>query len=85
MPVNGDRSTFQSIEPGMISITAAGPHNDLFASLSTGSLAPSAGLGELWGTHGTPLAPGRHLPGLAVSARGDDPPEPPIAAPRRGR
>ena len=33
VPVNGDRSTFQSIEPGMISITAAGPHNDLFASL----------------------------------------------------
>ena len=34
---------------------------------------PSAGLGELWGTHGTPLAAGRHLPGLAVSARGTTP------------
>ena len=56
----------------MISITAAGPHNDLFASLSTGQLARSVGLGELWST---PLRrPGRHLPGLAVSARGDDPP-----------
>ena len=53
VPVNGDRSTFQSIEPGMISITAAGPHNDLFASLSTGQLARSVGLGELWST---PLA-----------------------------
>ncbi len=48
VPVNGDRSTFQSIEPGMISITAAGPHNDLFASLSTGQLTRSVGLGELW-------------------------------------
>lgn len=48
VPVNGDRSTFQSIEPGMISITAAGPHNNLFASLQTGLLARSFGLGELW-------------------------------------
>jgi hypothetical protein len=53
VPVNGDRSTFQSIQPGMISITAAGPHNDLFATLSTGQLARSVGLGELWST---PLA-----------------------------
>jgi hypothetical protein len=53
VPVNGDRSTFQSIQAGMISVTAAGPHNDLFASLSTGELARSAGLGELWST---PLA-----------------------------
>ncbi len=62
VPVNGDRSTFQSIEPGMISITAAGPQNDLFASLSDRSagpvgrprraVAPAAG------------RPGRHLPGL---------------------
>jgi hypothetical protein len=55
VPVNGDRSTFQSIEPGMISITAAGPQNSLFATLQTGQLARSAGLGELWST---PL-PGR--------------------------
>lgn len=48
VPVNGNRSTFQSIEPGMTSITAAGPHNDLFASLQTGQLYRSFGLGELW-------------------------------------
>ena len=39
----------------MISITAAGPQNSLFATLQTGQLARSAGLGELWST---PL-PGR--------------------------
>jgi hypothetical protein len=50
VPVNGDRSTFQSIEPGMISITAAGPKNSLIASLQTGQLARSVGLGELWST-----------------------------------
>jgi Lipoprotein LpqB beta-propeller domain/Sporulation and spore germination len=50
VPVNGDRSTFQSIQAGMISITAAGPKNSLFASLQTGWLARSAGLGELWST-----------------------------------
>jgi hypothetical protein len=53
VPVNGDRSTFQSIQAGMISVTAAGPYNDLFATLSTGQLARSVGLGELWST---PLA-----------------------------
>jgi hypothetical protein len=50
VPVNGNRSTFQSIEPGMISVTTAGPHNNLFASLQTGQLARSFGLGELWST-----------------------------------
>jgi hypothetical protein len=50
VPVNGDRSTLQSIEPEMTSIAAAGPHNSLFASLQTGQLARSAGLGELWST-----------------------------------
>ena len=50
VPVNGDRSTFQSVEPGMISITAGGPHTPLFASLQTGQLGRSAGLGELWST-----------------------------------
>ena len=50
VPVNGDRSTFQSIEPGMTSIAAAGPHNNLFASLQTGQVARSFGLGELWST-----------------------------------
>jgi Lipoprotein LpqB beta-propeller domain/Sporulation and spore germination len=54
VPVNGDRSTFQSIEPGMISIAAAGPHNDLFASLSTGQLVWSVGLGELWSSKPLP-------------------------------
>jgi Lipoprotein LpqB beta-propeller domain/Sporulation and spore germination len=48
VPVNGDRSTFQSIEPGMISITAAGPKNGLFASLQIGQVARTVGLGELW-------------------------------------
>ncbi len=50
VPVNGDRSTLQSIEPEMVSVAAAGPHNSLFASLQTGQLARSAGLGELWST-----------------------------------
>ena len=48
VPVDGDRSSSQSIEPGMVSITAAGPHNGLFAGLQTGQLARSVGLGELW-------------------------------------
>ncbi|HTT50600.1 MAG TPA: LpqB family beta-propeller domain-containing protein [Streptosporangiaceae bacterium] len=48
VPVNGGRSTVQSIEPGMISITAAGPKNSLYASLQNGGVARSTGLGELW-------------------------------------
>jgi hypothetical protein len=48
VPVDGDRSSSQSIEPGMVSIAAAGPDNGLFAGLQTGHLAKSVGLGELW-------------------------------------
>ena len=48
VPVDGDRSSYQSIEPGMASIAAAGPRNSLFAGLQGGHLARSAGLGELW-------------------------------------
>ena len=48
VPVDGDRSSYQSIEPGMASIAAAGPHNSLFAGLQGGHLARSLGLGELW-------------------------------------
>ncbi len=55
VPVNGDASTYEEIEPGMTTITAAGPHNLLFAGLQTGSLVKSLGLGELW----SPLASGR--------------------------
>ncbi len=55
VPVNGNASTYEEIEPGMTTITAAGPHNLLFAGLQTGSLVKSLGLGELW----NPLASGR--------------------------
>jgi hypothetical protein len=55
VPVDGDRSSYQGIEPDMTSIAAAGPNNKLFASLQTGNLAKSAGLGELW----SPAGPGR--------------------------
>ena len=48
VPVDGDRSSYQNIEPGMASIAAAGPHNSLFAGLQGGHLARSLGLGELW-------------------------------------
>jgi hypothetical protein len=48
VPVDGDRSSYQSIEPGMASIAAAGPGNSLFAGLQGGHLARSVGLGELW-------------------------------------
>jgi hypothetical protein len=48
VPVDGDRSSSQSIEPGMVSIAAAGPGNGLFVSLQTRHLAKSSGLGELW-------------------------------------
>ena len=48
VPVDGDRSSYQSIEPDMVSIAAAGPDNGLFVGLQTGHLARSVGLGELW-------------------------------------
>ena len=55
VPVDGDRSSSQGIEADMESIAAAGPNNRLFASLRTGKLAESAGLGELW----SPAWPGQ--------------------------
>ena len=55
VPVDGDRSSYQGIEPEMTSIAAAGPHNGLFVGLQTGHLARSVGLGELW----SPFAEGR--------------------------
>jgi Lipoprotein LpqB beta-propeller domain/Sporulation and spore germination len=55
VPVDGDRSSYQGIEPDMASIAAAGPHNRLFVTLQTGDLAESVGLGELWSVAG----PGR--------------------------
>ena len=48
VPVDGDRSAYQGIEPEMTSIAAAGPRNGLFVGLQTGHLARSVGLGELW-------------------------------------
>jgi hypothetical protein len=48
VPVDGDRSAYQGIEPEMTSIAAAGPHNGLYVGLQTGHLARSVGLGELW-------------------------------------
>jgi hypothetical protein len=55
VPVDGDRSSYQGIEPDMTSIAAAGTRNSLFAGLQTGHLARSLGLSELW----TQFAPGR--------------------------
>ena len=55
VPVDGDRSSSQGIEPDMTSIAAAGPGNSLFAGLQTGHMARSLGLGELWNE----FAPGR--------------------------
>jgi lipoprotein LpqB-like beta-propeller protein/sporulation and spore germination protein len=50
VPVDGDHSTAMGVQPGMVSITAAGPLNALYASLQTNPahLARSIGVGELW-------------------------------------
>jgi hypothetical protein len=50
VPVDGDRSTAMGVEPSMISITAAGTTNALYAGLQTnpGHLARSIGVSELW-------------------------------------
>jgi hypothetical protein len=48
VPVDGDRSSYQGIQPDMASIAAAGPKHPLFATLQTGHLTRSVGLGELW-------------------------------------
>jgi hypothetical protein len=55
VPVDGDRSTTQGAEPDMVSIAAAGPHNNLIADLQTGNLVKSVGLGELWSLLGAGL------------------------------
>jgi hypothetical protein len=54
VPVNGDQATPLGEQPGIESITAAGPGNPLYASISGGHLAKSVGLGEPW----TGIAPG---------------------------
>jgi Lipoprotein LpqB beta-propeller domain/Sporulation and spore germination len=48
VPVDGDRSSYQTVEPDTVSIAAAGPRNSIIVSLQTGYLAKSVGLGELW-------------------------------------
>jgi hypothetical protein len=50
VPVDGDRSTAMGVEPSMISITAAGTTNALFAGLQTNPshVARSIGVSELW-------------------------------------
>jgi len=46
VPVNGDLPVRQSVQPGMASITAAGPQNALYAGVSGGRLDSSVALGE---------------------------------------
>jgi Lipoprotein LpqB beta-propeller domain/Sporulation and spore germination len=48
VPVDGDRSTAMGVEPNMVSITAAGPLNPLYAGQQTDHLLRSIGVGELW-------------------------------------
>jgi Lipoprotein LpqB beta-propeller domain len=50
VPIDGDHSTSMGVQPNMVSITAAGPSNPLYAGLQTnsGHLARSIGVGELW-------------------------------------
>ena len=48
VPVDGDRSSYYGIEPGMAAIAAAGPRNLVVAGLQTGYLAKTVGLSELW-------------------------------------
>jgi hypothetical protein len=48
VPVNGDLPIPKSPQPGMASITAAGPQNSLYAGVSGGRLLNSVGLGEPW-------------------------------------
>ncbi len=53
VPVNGDRSTIMGVEANMVSITAAGSFNSLYAGLQTNPdhLARSIGFGELWSVY----------------------------------
>jgi hypothetical protein len=46
VPVNGDLPVRKSVQPGMASITAAGPQNALYAGVSGGRLDSSVALGE---------------------------------------
>jgi hypothetical protein len=46
VPVNGDLPIPKSPQPGMVSITAAGPQNALYAGVSGGRLDSSVALGE---------------------------------------
>ena len=48
VPVNGDVAIPKSPQPGMASITAAGPQNALYVEVSGGRLESSVGLGEPW-------------------------------------
>ena len=48
VPVNGDGPILKSVQPGMASITAAGPQNALYVGMSAGRLENSVGLGEPW-------------------------------------
>lgn len=48
VPVNGDVPTLKPGQPGMVSITAAGPQNPLYLGTSIGRLENSVGLGEPW-------------------------------------
>jgi hypothetical protein len=48
VPVNGDGPVLKSVQPGMASITAAGPLNALYAGMSDGQLGNSVVLGEPW-------------------------------------
>ncbi|HSS91872.1 MAG TPA: LpqB family beta-propeller domain-containing protein [Streptosporangiaceae bacterium] len=48
VPVNGDLPIPKSPQPGMASITAAGPQNALYVGVSGGRLESSVGLSEPW-------------------------------------
>jgi hypothetical protein len=48
VPVNGDEPTLRSGQPGMVSITAAGPQNPPYLGMSAGRLENSIALGEPW-------------------------------------
>jgi len=51
VPVNGDGPMLKSVQPGLTSITAAGPagaQNALYAGMSDGQLGNAVGLGEPW-------------------------------------
>jgi hypothetical protein len=52
VPVDGDRSTPMGVEPDMVSITAAGSSNPLYAGLETNHVVRLIGFGELWGPFG---------------------------------